>query len=182
VREVRTIAVIGAGAAGRHIARLTALGGYRTILEDVLPATLRKAEVDLMAQLDQAVARGELAREAADAAFARVEYASSVEAAARQADLVIEAVPDERDSKMEIFALLDRMCRPDTVLVSSTAALRVTDVTDVTHRAGHCVGLRFGQTGRPLEVVRGRATEDGTFEVACAVSRKLARETVTIQE
>ena len=97
--EVRSIAVIGAGIMGRGIAHAAALGGYRTILEDILPTALRKAETEIRANLDKAVEIGKVTKGAADEAFNRLEYASSVEQAAREADLVIEAVPEEMESK-----------------------------------------------------------------------------------
>src|SRR5437879_4641602 len=97
---------------GRGIAHVAALGGYRTILEDVLPAALRKAENEIRAYLDKAVEIGRVAKSDANAAFDRIEYAGSVEQAARDADLVIEAVPEEMESKIEIFTLLDKVSRP----------------------------------------------------------------------
>src|SRR5574337_1254251 len=101
--EVKSIAVIGAGIMGRGIAHAAALGGYRTILEDILPASLRKAEGEIRSNLDKAVELGKVNRADADAAFGRIEYAGSVEEAARAAELVIEAVPEELESKIEIF-------------------------------------------------------------------------------
>src|SRR5690242_1814548 len=112
--EVRTISVIGAGIMGRGIAHAAALGGYRTILEDVLPAALRKAETEIRANLDKAVELGKVQRADADAAIRKLEFAGSIEQAARDADLVIEAVPEEMESKIEIFTILDKMCRPGT--------------------------------------------------------------------
>src|SRR5207248_6383173 len=91
VAEIKTIAVIGAGIMGRGIAHAAALGGYRTILEDILPASLRKAEGEIRSNLDKAVELGKVKKDDADAAFSRLEYASTVEEAAREADLVIEA-------------------------------------------------------------------------------------------
>jgi 3-hydroxybutyryl-CoA dehydrogenase len=100
VRQVvETIAVIGGGVMGRGIAHAVALGGYRTILEDLFPNTLRQAETEIRAHLDQAVELGKVQAADADAAFSRIEYAGSVDEAAREADLVIEAVPDEMESK-----------------------------------------------------------------------------------
>ena len=73
--EVRTVAVIGAGTMGRGIAHAAALGGYRTILEDLLPNALRKAETEIRANLDKAVALGKVDSAEATAAFSRIEYA-----------------------------------------------------------------------------------------------------------
>ena len=88
--EIRTIAIIGAGIMGRGIAHAAALGGYRTVLEDILPTTLRKAETEIRANLDKAVELGKVTKDEAEQAFAHLEYASSVEQAAREADLVID--------------------------------------------------------------------------------------------
>jgi 3-hydroxybutyryl-CoA dehydrogenase len=93
VAEIQTVAVIGAGIMGRGIAHASALGGYRTILEDLLPNALRRAESEIRANLDKAVELGKVNASDATAALNRIEYAGSVDEAARQADLVIEAVP-----------------------------------------------------------------------------------------
>ena len=131
---VNTVAVIGAGIMGRGIAHVAALGGYRTILEDILPSSLRKAESEIRANLEKGIELGKLERSAAETAFSRIEYAGSVEQAAREADLVIEAVPEEMDSKIEIFTLLDKICRPGTILASNTSSLGVTEIASVTYR------------------------------------------------
>ena len=101
--EVRTIAVIGAGIMGRGIAHVAALGGYRTILEDLVPEALRKAESEIKTNLDKAVELNKVSSADANATLSRLEYAGSVDEAAREADLVIEAVPEEMESKIEIF-------------------------------------------------------------------------------
>src|SRR5438270_13324865 len=121
--EIRSIAVIGAGVCGRAMAQLAALGGFRTILEDILPGSLRQAENEILASLRRAVEAGRVAHSAAHLAMARMEYATSIEQAARSADLVIEAVPEELESKIEIFTLLDKVARPATILASSASSV-----------------------------------------------------------
>src|SRR4030081_3879774 len=100
--RVETVAVIGAGIMGRGIAHAAALGGYRTILEDLLPHALRRAESEIRTNLDKAVELGKVTAPEANAAFERLEYAGSVDEAAREADLVIEAVPEEMEAKVGI--------------------------------------------------------------------------------
>jgi len=157
--NVKTIAVIGAGIMGRGIAHVSALGGYRTILEDILPASLRRAEDEIRSNLDKAIELGKVSKADADAALSRMEYASTVDEAAREADLVIEAVPEEMESKIEIFTLLDKICRPHTILASNTSSLSVTEMASVTYRPRKILGMHFFNPVHKmklLEVVRAQ--------------------------
>src|SRR6476646_12104611 len=164
--EIRTIAVIGAGALGREIAYASVLGGYRTILEDILPASLRNAAAELRQHLARAADVGPLSEAEANAAFKRLEYAATVEQAAREADLVFEAVPDEMESKIEIFTLLDKICRPATILASNTSSLSVTEIASVTYRAPKVLGMHFFNPVHKMkliDIVRAAETDDETI-------------------
>ena len=183
--EIRTIAVIGAGIMGRGIAHVSALGGYRTILEYILPASLRRAEDEIRANLEKAVELGKVKKEQAEAAMLRLEFASSLEDAARQADMVIEAVPEEFDSKEEIFRLLDRICRPNTVLASNTSSLSVTEIAAVTERPENVVGMHFFNPVHKMkliEIIRAAKTDDASLQAAITVGRQMGKETVVINE
>jgi len=185
VTQVKTVAVIGAGIMGRGIAHAAAIGGYRTILEDLLPAALRRAESEIRTNLDQAVALGKVAAPDAEAALHRLEYAGSVEEAAREADLVIEAVPEEMESKIEIFTLLDKVCRPATILASNTSSLSITEIASVTYRAKKCVGMHFFNPVHKmklLEIVRALETDDDTLATVVDVGRRMGKEVVVIKE
>jgi 3-hydroxybutyryl-CoA dehydrogenase len=185
VAQVRTIAVIGAGTMGRGIAHAAALGGYRTILEDILPNALRRAETEIRANLDKAVELGKVTAGDANAAFERLEYAGSVDEAARQADLVIEAVPEELESKIEIFTLLDKICRPTTILASNTSSLSLTEIASVTYRAKKIVGMHFFNPVHKmklLEIVRALETDEETLATAVEVGRRMGKEVVVIRE
>ena len=182
---VQTIAVIGAGIMGRGIAHAAALGGYRTILEDLLPNALRRAGTEIRANLDKAVELKKVTAADADAAFQRLEYAGSVEEAAREADLVIEAVPEEMESKIEIFTLLDKICRPPTILASNTSSLSVTEIASVTYRAKKCLGMHFFNPVHKmklLEVVRALETDEETLATAVEVGKRMGKEVVVIKE
>ena len=183
--EIQTIAVIGAGAVGRGIAFAAALAGYRTILEDILPSSLRTAAAELREHLARAADLGTVTKPEALAAFNRLEYASTVEHAAREADLVIEAVPDELESKTEIFILLDKICRPQTILVSNTAALSLTEIASVTYRAHRIAGMRFAEpifTSKNLQVVHAQLTDDETIAVCTEVGRRMGKQVKVIAE
>jgi 3-hydroxybutyryl-CoA dehydrogenase len=183
--EVRTIAVIGAGPVGRGIAQVAARGGYRTILEDLLPNALRRAESEIRIQLDLAVESGGVTADAAGAAFSCLEFAGCVEDAARQADLVIEAVPEELESKIEIFTLLDKICRPGTILASHLSSLSISEISRVTYRARNCVGLRFAEPvdrEKRLEIIRGLETDDDTVAATVEVGRRMGKDIVVIAD
>jgi len=183
--EIQTVAVIGAGIMGRGIAHVAALGGYRTILEDILPASLRKAESEIRGNLDKAIELGKVSKGEADAALARLEYASTVEEAAREADLVIEAVPEEMESKIEIFTLLDKICKPHTLLASNTSSFSVTEIASVTYRARKILGMHFFNPVHKmklLEVVRALETDDEAIAACAEVGRRMGKEVVVIKE
>jgi len=185
VAEIGTVAVIGAGTMGRGIAHAAALGGYRTILEDILPNALRRAESEIRANLDKAVELGKVTTADASAAMSRLEYAGSVDEAARQADLVIEAVPEEMESKIEIFTLLDKICRPTTILASNTSSLSLTEIASVTYRSKKIVGMHFFNPVHKmklLEVVRALDTDADTLATAVEVGRRMGKDVVVIRE
>lgn len=183
--EIKTVAVIGGGALSRSIALTAARGGYRTILQNILPASLRQAGDEIRETLAHAVQLGQISQADADSVFHRLEYFATVEEAARQADLVIESVPDEIESKLEIFTLLDKICRPHTILACTTSFLSISDIASVTYRDGQILGLRFpipSSESKRLEVVRGRETNDGTVTACVQAGRQMGMEVVVIGE
>jgi 3-hydroxybutyryl-CoA dehydrogenase len=133
VSLIATVAIIGAGKLGRRLAFLSAQAGYRTILEDVLPSNLRSAAADVQ----------NFATAAAVEQAAPVEFASNLETAVRNADLIIDCVPDELESKLEIFSLLDRMAPPRSILATPTLNLSIADLASCTYRAEQCVALQL---------------------------------------
>jgi 3-hydroxybutyryl-CoA dehydrogenase len=141
---IRRVAVIGAGVAGRSFALACAAAGFDVVIEDVMPANLRRTQeeyADLRAQ----------------APPGRLEVALTVEDAVRAADVAVDFVPDELESKLEIFCLVDRMAPPKTVLLTPSDALSITDLASCTYRAERCVGLRGGSLlGGDVELMRSR--------------------------
>jgi 3-hydroxybutyryl-CoA dehydrogenase len=127
--EIRTVAVIGAGVAGRSFALACAAAGFHVVLEDVMPANLRKAEADY-ADLTGRRTTG------------RLELALTVEDAVREADVAVDFVPDELESKLEIFSMIDRMAPPKTILCTPSYALSITDLASCVYRPERCVAVR----------------------------------------
>jgi len=159
VIAVEAIAVIGAGRAGRAFALACARAGFRVALEDVMPEKLRRAQDEYAAVVEQLAGS--------------LRYAMTVEDAVADADLAIDFVPDELESKLEIFSLLDRMAPPRTILCTPTNALSITDLASCTYRAERCVGLRGGSVlGPDVELMRSRFL---SAEVEAAVVRVWGR-------
>jgi 3-hydroxybutyryl-CoA dehydrogenase len=127
--EIRRVAIIGAGVAGRSFALACAAAGFHVVLEDVMPANLRKAEADF-ADLSQRGTAG------------RLELALTVEDAVREADVAVDFVPDELESKLEIFSMVDRMAPPKTILCTPSYALSITDLASCVYRPERCVAVR----------------------------------------
>jgi 3-hydroxybutyryl-CoA dehydrogenase len=123
-----TVTIIGAGPLGRWLAQEAARAGFRVLLEDVMPHNLRHAQETLREALGPE-------------ALTTVVFSSTIEEAVRFADLVIDCVPDELESKLEILWLLDRMAPPRTVIVTPTTRLSISDLAACTYRPDKIVGL-----------------------------------------
>jgi 3-hydroxybutyryl-CoA dehydrogenase len=125
---LHTVAIIGAGPLGRWLALSAARAGFRVLLEDVMPANLHHARETLRQQLGTD-------------ALHNVTFVSTIEDAVREADLAIDCVPDELESKLEILWLLDRMAPPRTVLATPTTRLSIADLANCTYRPAKCVAI-----------------------------------------
>jgi 3-hydroxybutyryl-CoA dehydrogenase len=183
--EVKTIGVIGAGTMGRGIAYAAALGGYRTILEDVMPETQAKGLAWIRQSLEEGVQRGKVEASARDAALARIETSSSVEDVCREADLLIEAVPEEMELKLELFTLFDKFAKPKAVLASNTSSLSVAEMAEMTYRPELCVGMHFFNPVpkmRLIEIVKAPKTSDETIAVCREVGQRMGKEVVVVRE
>jgi 3-hydroxybutyryl-CoA dehydrogenase len=130
-----TVAIIGAGPLGRWLALAAARAGFPVLLEDVMPANLHHAQEALRAVLGP-----DAFRETAGA-VPNVAFVSTIEEAVRHADLVIDCVPDELESKLEILWLLDRMAPPRTVLATPTTRLSIADLASCTYRPAKCIAI-----------------------------------------
>lgn len=155
----KSIAIIGAGPLGRWLAREAARAGFRVALEDVMPEALRRARAEL-AVMEIPGPRfetsgtpanipglatgtgGALENDSSNAPESgEIALVSTIEDAVREADLAIDCVPDELESKLEIFCLLDRMAPPRTVLMTPTTQLSIADLASCTYRADKCVAI-----------------------------------------
>lgn len=182
---VHTITVLGAGIMGRGIAYASAWGGFRTVLQDTSQEALDRATSEITALFEKGVATGKLVEADAVAARKRISTARALEESAREADLVVEAVPESIELKVQIFAALDRATRPGAVLASNTSSLSITEMAAVTRRPQHVLGMHFFNPVhrmKLLEVVRGLETGDDAIATALMVGEKMGKEGVVVRE
>jgi 3-hydroxybutyryl-CoA dehydrogenase len=182
---LQTVAILGAGLMGRGIAYASALGGYQTILQDTDAPALDKAAAEISALLEKGVATGKVAGEDAVAARKRLATTRALGEAVREADLVIEAVPERIELKVELFTALDRLAPTHAVLASNTSSLSITEMAAATRRPTHVVGMHFFNPVhrmRLLEVVRALETSDETLAAAVAVGERMGKECVVVRE
>ena len=183
--DVKTIGVIGAGTMGRGIAYVAALGGYKTILEDVSPAMIEQGSAYIRQSLEEGVARGKVTADQRAAALANLSTSNSVEDVCRQADLLIEAVPEEMELKLELFTIFDKFSKPNAVLASNTSSLSITEMAAITFRASHCIGMHFFNPVpkmKLLEIVRALETSEETLAACAEVGRRMGKEVVVVRE
>jgi 3-hydroxybutyryl-CoA dehydrogenase len=183
--EVKTIGVIGAGAMGRGIAYAAAYGGYRTILEDVSPEMLEQGIAYIRQNLEQGVARGKVTEEQRNTALANLTTSRSVEELCREADLLIEAVPEEMEVKLEIFTIFDKFALPAAILATNTSSLSITELAAITFRAENCIGMHFFNPVpkmKLLEIVRALETSEATVQACAEVGGRMGKEVVVIRE
>jgi 3-hydroxybutyryl-CoA dehydrogenase len=160
-RDLRHIAVIGAGSAGRDFAMRCIRAGFEVTLEDVMPSRLRSA-----AAMASAAAIGTAQQTfASEASPGALHLASTVEEAVRNADLAIDFVPDELESKLEIFSMLDRMAPPRTILCTPTSALSIADLASCTYRPQLCFALRFTSPSTAEVISTSRSSPEALYAV-----------------
>jgi len=156
-----TTAIIGAGPLGRWLALAAARAGDRVLLEDVMPSNLHHSQEYIRRELSPSNLDQE----------AHISFVSSIEDAVREADLVIDCVPDELESKLEILWLLDRMAPPRTVLATPTTRLSITDLAACTYRPDKCVAI--------VAEARGLAESQGA-EILLRATPRTSAETVAL--
>lgn len=158
------IAVIGAGQMGNGIAHVFAVSGHEVTMIDVSAEALARGRDTIARNLDRQVKKGGLEQAAADAALARVQTATSIDAVSN-ADLVIEAATERRDLKFQLFADADRLAPPHAILASNTSSISITEIAAQTKRPEQVIGMHFMNpvpVMKLVEVIRGLATSDET--------------------
>ena len=184
--EIKDVTVVGAGTMGSQIALQTALAGrYRVTLVDPVPGQLDRARVQNRKLVDRAVEKSRLTKEQADEALGRIADSDDLEGAARGADLVIEAVIEEFDTKKGVFTALGKAARQDAILASNSSTIAISRLADLTGNPARCCNMHFFHPVTVMqlcEVVKGPKTSDATVEAATEFVRSIDRTPVVLNK
>ena len=175
--EIRRVAVVGAGTMGNGIAHVFAQHGYDVSMIDVRPEALEVARVTIATNMDRQISKGSLSGEEKAAALERIHSANEL-AAAETADLVIEAVSENRDLKFQLFRELDQIAPAHAILATNTSSISITEIAARTSRPGQVIGMHFMNPVpmmQLVEIVRGLSSSPEATRVAVQVAESLGK-------
>jgi 3-hydroxybutyryl-CoA dehydrogenase len=178
------IFVLGAGTMGSGIAQVFAVKGYKVILRDIKYEFVEKGINAIKKSLLKQVEKGKITQEDMEAMISNLTGTVDLNLAA-DCDLVVEAAVENMEIKKSIFAELDRICKPETILSSNTSALSITDVATATKRPDKVIGMHFFNPApvmKLVEVIRGIATSQETYDAVKGLSIAIGKEPVEVAE
>ena len=175
--SIQSIGVIGAGQMGNGIAHVFAQAGFRVLMQDITEAFAAKGLATIDKNLQRGVDKGKMSAEEKAAVLGRVKLTTRLEDLS-DCDIVIEAATEKWEVKKQLFETLDSVCRPGAILASNTSSISITKLAAVTKRPGACIGMHFMNpvpVMQLIEVIRGLATDDTTFDAVMALAAKLGK-------
>jgi 3-hydroxybutyryl-CoA dehydrogenase len=181
--EIKTVGVIGAGQMGNGIAHVCALAGLEVRLNDISEEKIEAGLATINGNMARQVSRGAITDADRQAALARIKPAPSYEHFA-ECDIVIEAATENEQVKRQIFDALHPVLRPEVMIASNTSSISITRLAAATDRPEKFIGIHFMNpvpVMQLVELIRGIATEEPTFQAACALIQKLGK-TATVAE
>jgi 3-hydroxybutyryl-CoA dehydrogenase len=183
--EVRKLSVIGSGQMGAGIAHVSALGGISTTMVDVSLEILEKAFAGIRSNLQKGVKLDKISQEIMETTLGLLRLEPDLEKGVLEADMVIEAIPEKIELKLEMFQKMDQWCKEDAIFASNTSALSITEMAAATRRPEKFIGMHFFNPVhimRLVEIVRGLETDDETYRIAKTVAERMGKETVAVSE
>ena len=181
---IQSVGVIGAGQMGNGIAHVAAGSGLPVTMIDVKAEALEKALLTIRKNMDRQVTKGTLSAEDRDAALARITTATDMSALAGS-DIVIEAATEREEVKKSIFAALCPHLKPSAILATNTSSISITRLAASTDRAPRFIGMHFMNpvpVMKLVEVIRGIATDEPTYQATEALARRLGKTTATSED
>lgn len=183
--EIRTVAVLGAGTMGHGIAQVAAVSGCHVRLRDTSDEFVERGIERIRRNLDEGVMRGKVQFETRADALERIRGYTDLAAAVRDADLVIEAVPEKLELKTEVFRELDAHAPRGAILATNTSSFSITGIQEATERPGRVLGMHFFNPVhimKLVEVVRGGRTDEPIVERATAFAKRIGKEPIVVND
>ena len=178
------IFVLGAGTMGSGIVQAFAQKGYEVIVRDIKDELVQSGIVRINNGLSKLVSKGKMTEETKEDILSRISGTTDMNLAA-ECDLVVEAAIENMKIKKEIFAELDKICKPETILASNTSSLSITEVASATNRPEKVIGMHFFNPApvmKLVEIIRGMATSQETFDAVKELSVAIGKEPVEVEE
>ena len=182
--HIDLVGVVGAGTMGNGIAHVFALAGIEVVLVDAIPEALERARSSIEKNLSRQMAKNRIDAAEARAALERVRTETELDGLAA-AQLVVEAVPENRDLKLEVFSRLDELCREDAILASNTSSISITDLAGTLSRPERFIGMHFMNpvpVMQLVEIIRGLETDDPTTELTVALCERVGKTPVEVND
>lgn len=176
--------VIGAGTMGLDIAQVFARAGFEVVVRDISDEIIKNSEKRLNKGLDKLVEKGKLDEVSKTAITSRMSFTTEL-SAATDADLVVEAAIENLKIKQSIFAELDGICKPETILASNTSSISITAIASATKRQDRFIGMHFFNPAtvmKLVEVIRGANTSDETTNTIKELASQIGKEPVEVNE
>lgn len=183
--DVKTIAMIGAGDMGHGIAACCLMGGYKVILRDIDQKFVDKGMAGIKASFDKFKEKGKMTPEAYADALARLTPMVDLQTAVKDADFVIEAVPEKLDLKRSVFADLDKFAPAHAILASNTSNISITDIAAATKRPDKVIGYHFFNPAilmKLVEVIKGKGTSDESIQIGYEIAKKIKKVPVIVKK
>jgi len=184
VEQIKRIAVIGAGTMGHGIAEVAALAGYEVWVYDIAEEFLKNAIEKIRWSVGKLYEKGQI-KESTDIILSRIHTTLSFEEAVKNADFIIEAVPEKLDLKKDVFSRADRLSPSHAILATNTSSLPITEIAEATKRPDKVVGMHFFNPPplMPLvEIVKGKMTSDETVKLTFELSKKFGKQPVIVKK
>lgn len=179
--KIKNIGIIGAGVMGSGIAQVSAVAGYRVVIQDITKNALDRSKEIIEKSLARFASKGKIQEPDMFSALGRIHYTTDLEEACKDADLIIEAIFENLGIKHETFKKIEAFAKPEAILASNTSALPITEIASVTSRGETFVGLHFMNPVplmKGLEIIRGQLTSDDTFDACWKYAEGIGKQPV----
>jgi len=183
--EIKKICVLGAGLMGSGIAQVSAEAGYEVSMRDIEDRFVQGGLNIIKKNYERAISKGKMTKDQADALLSKVKGTLDMAEAVKGAQVVIEAVIENMDLKKQVYKELDQLCAKDTVLATNTSGLSITEIASMTKRPEKVIGMHFFNpvpVMKLVEIIKGQSTSEETFAVIKALSEKLGKTPITVNE